>query len=58
MWEAVWDENTPGSSAGQRLYQDELVALLLPMLTSASWTQKRTAAVTLSDMAKAIGAYA
>jgi hypothetical protein len=44
-----------GKSAGVRLYQDELVALLLPMLTSASWSQKKVAAVTISDMATSIG---
>ncbi|KNC73366.1 hypothetical protein SARC_14075, partial [Sphaeroforma arctica JP610] len=54
-WTTVWDENTPGTRAGLRLYQDELLSIVLDMLASSSWQQKRMAARTAADTLNNIG---
>eukprot|EP01134_Creolimax_fragrantissima_P005982 CFRG5982T1 len=54
-WTTVWDENTPGTRAGLRLYQDELMHIVFDMLNSSSWQQKRMAAKTAADAVDNIG---
>ena len=44
VWEEVWQEGTPGSEGGIRLYLSELMELLPQALDSAQWSVKAQAA--------------
>eukprot|EP00124_Ichthyophonus_hoferi_P004629 Ihof_evm1s534 gene=Ihof_evmTU1s534 len=57
IWEVVWEENTPGTKAGQRLYQTEIVDLIVPLLAASSWSQKKTGATAARRLSEGVGAY-
>jgi proteasome component ECM29 len=44
VWEEVWQEGTPGSEGGIRLYLSELMEVLPQALESAQWSVKAQAA--------------
>ena len=51
VWEEVWNEGTPGTEGGIRLYLTEIVALLSAAIESPKWTIKAEAARAMGTIA-------
>lgn len=54
-WEDVWNEITPGTEAGIRLYLPEIVDLLSTCLQSQLWSVKAQAARAIATVADKLG---
>nr|CAB3240688.1 proteasome-associated protein ECM29 homolog [Phallusia mammillata] len=52
MWEAIWNEFTPGSETAVRLHLKEIVEISSGALQSSSWEAKAQAAASMSTVAK------
>jgi len=55
VWEEVWQEGTPGSEGGIRLYLSELMEVLPQALDSAQWSVKAQAARAMGTVATKLG---
>jgi len=55
VWEEVWQEGTPGSEGGIRLFLTEIMELLPLALTSSQWNVKAQAARALGTVGKKLG---
>ncbi|XP_046357928.2 proteasome adapter and scaffold protein ECM29-like isoform X1 [Haliotis rufescens] len=55
VWEEVWQEITPGTEGGLRLYISEVVELLQMSLESQLWSTKAQAAAAMSTVATKLG---
>jgi len=55
VWEAVWQEGTPGSEGGIRLYLNEIMDLLPKALESGQWTVKAQAARAMGTVTTKLG---
>ncbi|ORZ22637.1 armadillo-type protein [Absidia repens] len=53
--EDAWENLTSGTRSMVVLYADEILQFIQPLLKSASWTTKQTAALTTADMCKSSG---
>lgn len=50
IWEEIWNEGTPGTESGIRLYLQEIVALLNVALQSQQWKMKAQAAQAMGSV--------
>ncbi|CAO3594598.1 unnamed protein product [Absidia cylindrospora] len=55
LWQDAWENLTSGTRSMVTLYADEILQFIQPLLKSASWTTKQTAALTIADMCKSGG---
>jgi proteasome component ECM29 len=55
LWKAAWEHLTSGTRSMVTLYADEILQFVQPLLSSASWKTKQTAALTIADMCKSAG---
>jgi len=55
VWEEVWQEGTPGSEGGIRLYLNEIMDILPKALESGQWTVKAQAARAMGTVATKLG---
>ncbi|ESP05333.1 hypothetical protein LOTGIDRAFT_103320 [Lottia gigantea] len=55
IWQDVWNETTPSTESGVRLYLGEIVSILQSSLDSQSWTTKAQAAVSMTTLATESG---
>ena len=55
VWEEVWQEGTPGTEGGIRLYLSEIMELLPQALESAQWSVKAQAARAMGTLATKLG---
>ncbi|KAI8330892.1 armadillo-type protein [Chlamydoabsidia padenii] len=55
LWQDAWENLTSGTRSMVTLYTDEILQFIQPLLNSASWTIKQTAALTIADMCKSGG---
>ena len=55
VWEEIWQEGTPGSEGGVRLFQTEIMELLPVGLSSSQWTVKAQSAKALGTVATKLG---
>merc|ERR1719245_853486 len=54
---SVWQERTPGSEGGVRLFQTEIMELLPVGLSSSQWTVKAQSAKALGTVATKLGSF-
>uniref|UniRef100_A0A2C9KR44 TOG domain-containing protein n=1 Tax=Biomphalaria glabrata TaxID=6526 RepID=A0A2C9KR44_BIOGL len=54
-WSDVWNEITPGTEAGIRLYLPEIVALLSSSIQSQAWSVKAQSARAMATVAQKLG---
>ncbi|KAH9523696.1 hypothetical protein Btru_040672 [Bulinus truncatus] len=54
-WQDVWNEITPGTEAGIRLYLPEIVTLLTSSIQSQAWSVKAQAARAMGTVAQKLG---
>ena len=54
-WEEVWNEGTPGTEGGIRLFLSEILALLEVAADSAQWRVKAQAARATGKIAQKLG---
>ncbi|CAH1774881.1 unnamed protein product [Owenia fusiformis] len=54
-WEDVWNEATPGTAGGLRLYLKEIVELVENGIKSQSWDLKAQSASTMASIAESLG---
>lgn len=52
LWSSVWDENTPGTAGGVKLYASELITLAVVGFKDRSYDVKRQAAATVRAVAE------
>ncbi|ORX62567.1 ARM repeat-containing protein [Hesseltinella vesiculosa] len=55
VWAAAWENLTSGTRSMVSLHVEEILQFIQPLLNSASWKVKQTAALTLADMCKSAG---
>lgn len=55
IWEEVWNEVTPGTEGGIRLYLKEILALLDVAMESQRWKLKAQAALAMGKVAEKLG---
>ncbi|XP_062509489.1 proteasome adapter and scaffold protein ECM29-like [Corticium candelabrum] len=55
IWSEVWDDATPGTEGGLRLYLDDILSLVCPLLESQSWQTKSQAARAMETVAEKFG---
>jgi len=55
VWEEIWQEGTPGSEGGIRLYLNEIMDLLPKALESGQWAVKAQAARSMGTVATKLG---
>ena len=55
VWSEVWSEATPGTEGGLRLYLDEIMSFVCPLLQSQSWQTKAQAARAMETAAEKLG---
>ena len=56
LWEEVWNDATPGTESGLRLYMTEVVSMSKQALGSQAWDTKAQGAATINDVAQKLGA--
>eukprot|EP00794_Sanderia_malayensis_P008163 gene8163-9036_t len=55
IWEEVWNNSTPGTQSGIKLYLNEIFETVSPVLSSQSWTLKSQAAQSIGAVADSLG---
>ncbi|KAI8374250.1 proteasome stabiliser-domain-containing protein [Radiomyces spectabilis] len=55
LWKDAWENMTAGTRSMVTMYADEILQFVQPLLSSASWKVKQTAALTVADMCKSGG---
>eukprot|EP00112_Aurelia_sp_Birch-Aquarium-sp1_P025455 Seg846.4 transcript_id=Seg846.4/GoldUCD/mRNA.D3Y31 product="Proteasome adapter and scaffold protein ECM29" protein_id=Seg846.4/GoldUCD/D3Y31 len=55
VWEEVWQNSTPGTQSGIKLYLSEIFETVTPVLSSQSWKLKAQAAKSIGTIADSLG---